>query len=84
MATGSATRPPIAAASMASAAVLEAPASVVVEIAVAAVRGSGIPASATTSAAGLASRGSSTQVDLPAGTCLHTRLGRVVDGGCHR
>ena len=43
MAAGSAARPPVAAASMASAAVLEALASVIVEIAVAAVRGSGIP-----------------------------------------
>ena len=83
MATGSAARPPIAAASMASAAVLEAPASVVVEIAVAAVRGSGIPATAAASAAGLASGGSSSQADTPAGIHLHACLSRVVDVGCH-
>jgi hypothetical protein len=83
VAAGLAARPPVAAASVASAAVLEAPASVIVGVALAAVRGSGNPAFAAASAAGLASRGSSSQVDTPAGNHLRTGLGRVVDVGCH-
>jgi hypothetical protein len=83
VAAWSAARPTVTAASVASAAVLEAPASVVVGVAVAAVRGSGIPATAAASAAGLASGGSSPQADTPARTHLHTCLGRVVDVCSH-
>jgi hypothetical protein len=50
---------------------------VVAKIAVATVRGFGIPASVVASAMGLASRGSPSQVEVATGAGLRTRLGRI-------
>jgi hypothetical protein len=80
VASGATPRPPFTAASVASAAVLVAAASVVAEIAVTTVCGFSIPASAAASATDLASRGSPSQVEVSTGAGLRACLARIVVG----